>query len=259
MWAAISTNGDGDNDDGTITMKYITHFTRSYFLHKSSLKSGRIFCVLYSFLALLVNDIINFDGGAVLARFGDITAALVLAYFIIVLVVSYKFTSTSLFDLTAKDKRLAHAATVLFSIALTSTLFTTISFWAIVYPQSPTKVTFFTIHIHVINLLLILVEAVWSLMVIPFSRFGYQVLVGTAYGGFIALWKVWQNQWLYPISVENLPSGVPNEVSIVIITLFLYLVSFCLAYVLVRFRNRLYARGIYFRHESVHILDTRTF
>lgn len=167
--------------------------------------------------------------------------------------------ASAITDLTTAEKNLSKIATCFFAIAFSCAFFDTLSYWSIIFPQHHEPITFFVIHLHIINLLLMLAEALWSLMLIPIIQVIWVLVAGIIYGVFFGVYKVVNKQWLYPLSPSYLPNALPPEVSIAAGTILLFALSFFLAYGLVRLRNRLYVHGVYHKEDTVHILDTQTF
>eukprot|EP00026_Physarum_polycephalum_P012904 Phypoly_transcript_13252.p1 GENE.Phypoly_transcript_13252~~Phypoly_transcript_13252.p1 ORF type:complete len:240 (+),score=11.56 Phypoly_transcript_13252:314-1033(+) len=233
---------------------YIAQFTRSFFLPKRVLKGTRILVILYEFSVLLADYLRNWDGGGAFPR--DFTALVMLLYFSVVLIVSYKFTKLSTHELSTSDMRVSKFASILFAITFTSTLFDTVVFWSLIRPKLSFKtITFEIIHFYALNLLIMIAECVWSLMVIPASRIIYIVLSSFAYVGVYFLWNLITQGVMLEIPHGRLPLGVVTAMLIIGI----YVGSFWVVYAVVAFRNRLYTRGLFSREERYHILDSQSF
>lgn len=151
---------------------------------------------------------------------------------------------------------LAQAASILFAVAFTSSLFDTVIFWSFLYHELPRRhITFHIIHFYILNFLVMLAECVWSLMIIPVVRIISIVVSSVIYVGLYFLWKhINHGGMLKP------PHGTaPMELVITAIIVGIYVGAFWVVYGGVRFRDRLYTRGLFNKEETYTIIDSQDF
>jgi hypothetical protein len=259
-----------------VNKKYIAQFTRSFFLPKGVLKGTRILVILYEFGVLLADYLRNWDHGAAFPR--DFTALVMILYFTVcrkyshtfitptcqsshalhqvVLIVSYKFTKLTTHELSTVDAGITKFASILFAISFTGSLFDTIIFWSLIRPKLSYKhISFEIIHFYALNLLIMIAECVWSLMIIPASRIVYIVLSSFVYVGVYFLWNLITKGEMLDLPHGRLPLGV--VITLVIIGI--YVASFWVVYAVAAFRNLLYTYGLCNREERYQILDSQSF
>lgn len=112
------------------------------------------------------------------------------------------------------------------------------------------------IHFYVLNLLIMIAECVWSLMVIPVSRVGFIAISSVIYVGVYFLWKhINNNQWM----LDPPHGSVPIEVVITVGIIAVYVAAFWLMFCLVAFRDRMFTRGLFTKEEKYHIIDSQNF
>lgn len=173
-----------------------------------------------------------------------------------VLGASYKLTTSS--DITQTDTTLSNIASALFAISTTSALFDTIIFWTLLYPTYHPRITFYIINVYVLNLVIMILEILWSLMIIPASRFIYALIGSGAYIGVYYLWDYFDKD--YVVNEHVLPHiGIPKKIMLVLTVVVVYNASFWVMYGFVAIRTRVYNHGLFSREETFHILDTQTF
>lgn len=170
--------------------------------------------------------------------------------------ISYSFT-TSTHEISKRDLMFSHIASAFFAISLTSALFDTVIFWALLYPHYHPKITFYIINSYVLNLVIIIAETFWSLMIVPASRFIYAIIGSGVYIGVYFLWDYLDKG--HVINLHVLPDiGIPKYAMIVVTVVVLYNASFWVMYGVAALRTYIYNYG-FSKEEKYHILDSQTF
>jgi hypothetical protein len=176
------------------------------------------------------------------------------------LIISYKFTVAKLgtFEIPKGDAFFAKLSSILFTLAITGAIYDTFTFWVLIYPSNPSHITFYTINLYVINLLIMLTEGVCSLVIIPITRIVYAAVASFAYVGLAFLYRHIANEWVVDEGVYPSVNGLPFEVEAALGVVVVYGVSFLLALALVSLRNHIY-NGSFTKEEKYHILESQSF